>query len=178
MTLEEMVREFIEIYRPKGREELAFFSTRPFDIALDYAALAKDSRGKRFSHQRRLKRKNLELAKKFLMEKKDEFEKTKSFEAVFKIVQQITSAISGLGELYTYDTALRISVAIKHEPIHVYLHAGTRVGAKKIDIDGRRSYVSMAELSKELQILDAHEVENFLCIYKNELGSVTKRKNN
>lgn len=49
----------------------------------------------------------------------------------------------------------------------VYLHAGTREGAKKLDIEGDVALLS--DFPKEIQSLGATHAENFLCLYKNRL---------
>lgn len=176
VTLEAMVREFIGRYRAGERDELTYFKELPFDQVLEFAALAKDSRGKRFSHQRRLTRESLQQGKQAIMGIRRSLEKAESFEEILKMVQSIASKVHGLGELYAYDTALRIAAKTGHEPEKVYLHAGTRVGAKRLGIGIDRDYVPMAELPKALQLLKAHEVESFLCIYKNHFGVLGDRR--
>ncbi|WP_342619296.1 hypothetical protein [Rhodoferax sp. GW822-FHT02A01] len=176
ITLEAMVREFIDTYRHGERDELAFFKEISQEKALEFAALAKDSRGNRFSHQRRLTRESLQQGKQAIMSMLGAFQKANSFEEVLQIVRGVTSKVHGLGELYAYDTALRISAKTGHEPKHVYLHAGTRVGAKRLGIPTNRDYVPMTELPEALLLLKAHEVESFLCLYKNHFGSVVERR--
>ncbi|NBD19799.1 hypothetical protein GTZ97_03820 [Aquabacterium fontiphilum] len=171
-----MVREFIDTYRLGERDELAFFKELSPEQALEFAALAKDSRGKRFSHQRRLTRESLQQGKQAIMSMLGAFQKATSFDEVLKGVRDVTSKVHGLGELYAYDTALRISANKGHEPTLVYLHAGTRVGAKRLGIPTNRDYVPMTELPEALMPLKAHEVESFLCIYKNHFGGVVERR--
>lgn len=171
-----MVREFIGTYRAGEHDELAFFKERSLEQTLELAALAKDSRGKRFSHQRRLTRESLQQGKQAIVRMFGDFQKADSFEEILKAVRGVTSQVHGLGELYAYDTALRISAKTGHEPQHVYLHAGTRVGAKRLGILTSREYVPMTELPEALQQLKAHEVESFLCIYKNHFGGVAERR--
>ncbi len=176
VTLEAMVRDFINQHRLGEQDELMFFRKLPLEQALEFAALAKDSIGKRFSHQRRLTRQCLQQGKQAIMSMRGDFQKATSFEEVLQLVQMVTSKVHGLGELYAYDTALRISAKTGHEPKHVYLHAGTRVGAKRLGIRTNCDYVPMAELPEALKLLKPHEVESFLCIYKNQFGSVVERR--
>ncbi len=75
-----------------------------------------------------------------------------------------------VGELTVYDTALRIGAHFGLEPTRVYLHAGTRVGARVLDLDDRQSTIEMDELSAPMQRLLAREAEDLLCIYKGWLG--------
>jgi hypothetical protein len=171
-----MVREFIDTYRSGEHDELSFFRERPIEQALEFAALAKDHRGKRFSHQRRLTRESLQRGKQAIMGMLGSFQKAESFAEVLQMLRGITSQVHGLGELYAYDTALRISAKTGHEPQQVYLHAGTKVGAKRLGIHTNRDYVAMAELPKALHSLKPHEVESFLCIYKNHFGGIGERR--
>ena len=175
VTLKAMVRDYIANVRTRETEELDFFVHALFDIAFEHATLAKDRNGKRFAHQRRLTRTSLKLAYHGLKQKQTQLRQAKSFEDVFDIILQLTAKTPGLGELYAYDTALRISAKLGHRPSSVYLHAGTRVGAKRLGIDTKRTAVRKRELPEELQQLEAHEIESFLCIYKNQLGAVTQR---
>lgn len=174
-TLASMVGDFILKHRSREDSELASFKEEPFDASLERAALAKDAAGKRFSHQRRLTRESLVEAKHRLMSMRSSIESAESFSKVLEIVRRVASGIHGLGDLYSYDTALRISAALGHEPEGVFLHAGTRVGAKRLGLPARGDYLSLTQLPSDLRVLKAHEVESFLCIYKNQFGVVTRR---
>ncbi|WP_322014909.1 hypothetical protein [Paraburkholderia sp. J12] len=177
-SLEQMVRSYIRDHRPIEQQEWDFFEKAPsFDIALENAALAKNQKGQRFSHQYRLTRANLKRAHETLKKHRPQIEEAESFDDVFKIVEGIVAEIPGLGELYTYDTALRISAALQIKPEHVYLHAGTKVGAKRLGIDTKRVFIHRSDLPNDLQQLKPHEIESFLCIYKNQLGAVMRLRN-
>ena len=108
VTLEAMVREFIATNRAKEDEELAFYRNCPIEQALEFAALAKDAKEKRFSHQRRLTRASLQQGKQAIIGMQRSFQDAKSFDEVLQMVRSITSQVHGLGELYAYDTAIRI----------------------------------------------------------------------
>jgi hypothetical protein len=89
--------------------------------------------GKALTHQRRLRNESLQRGTQAIFRIHGKLEKVSSFEEILKAIQEITDKINGLGKFYTYDTALRISAKLGHKPEHVYLHAGTRVGAKHWD---------------------------------------------
>jgi hypothetical protein len=76
--------------------------------------------------------------------------------------------VYGIGELYVYDTALRIGVNLGVFPKEVYLHAGTRVGARKLGLDVSKPTVKMSFLPTHLRTLRPHEVEDVLCIFKDQ----------
>ena len=171
-TLDEIVTHYIVNHRQNIEDSLNFFKNLSFQKSLEHAAFAKDQRCMRFSHQRRVKKKSLQESYKKLLEIERTLKESESFENIFKIIQKVASSIKGLGELYTYDTALRISAGLGYEPEFVYLHAGTRVGAKQIRISVNSEYIELKVLRKELLRLKAHEVEDLLCIYKNQLGAI------
>lgn len=96
-----------------------------------------------------------------------------SFDELFDIVSTAIELIDGIGELAVYDTALRIGARFDLQPTKVYLHAGTRTGARVLGLQHTRAYIDVAELPVELQVLSASEAEDALCIYKHELTKPT-----
>jgi hypothetical protein len=71
------------------------------------------------------------------------------------------------GELTVYDAALRIGTyrELKLEPKEIYLHAGTRKGAKTLGFKGRRRSIRLDELPKAFYRLKPYQIEDCLCIY-------------
>ena len=61
------------------------------------------------------------------------------------IVSDVAADFHGIGSLTVYDTATRIGAFLKLEPDRVYLHAGTRDGARALGFDQRDS-LSASEL--------------------------------
>ena len=80
-------------------------------------------------------------------------------------------SVRGIGELYVYDTALRIGAHLRLLPRQVYLHTGTRVGARALGLDDRTTSVSLSHLPVGLRPLQPHEVEDVLCIYNDWLAT-------
>ena len=68
-----------------------------------------------------------------------------------------------------YDTAHRIGAFLGLEPEHVYVHAGTTVGAKALGLKSIDGWVAMDDLPEVFRKLKPYEVEDFLCIYKKKL---------
>lgn len=91
-----MVDDFVTNCKSGKDAELAFFGLEHFDVALDHAALAKDQRGKRFSHQRRLTRASLAEARSKLFDRASMICEATSFAEVLNIVRSITAEVSGL----------------------------------------------------------------------------------
>lgn len=174
-----IVRLYVSDIRPKTRSELDWFRHQSsLKAAIVNAATATNSQNKRYSHQRRLKKSNLEMARLQLLSNIDSIKKCKSFDSLFSLLEGMLLPISGLGELYVYDTALRIGAKLGCLPQKVYLHAGTRVGAKALGFSGKDKTLEMSELPRGFHDLEPHELEDVLCIFKDEFAGkpATKRK--
>lgn len=159
------------MYRPLARSELqGFRDEKSVSGAVERAALAIDVKGRRFSHQFRLKQKDLEAAKNKLLSSAEDLAAQSTFERLRRRVTDLLSPFAGLGELYLYDTALRIGARLGKLPQAVYLHAGTRAGAAALGLDASARTLMIGELPEELRALEPHEIEDVLCIYKDVLG--------
>ena len=137
--------------------------------AIRLAALAVSSKGKRYSHQRRLSKTALEQAQDILLENEELMRQSQDFDDLFLLFERLLSSVKELGELYIYDTALRIGAKIGVFPERVYLHTGTRIGAKALGFDGRMKTLEVSQLPEWLQQLQPHEIEDVLCIFKEML---------
>lgn len=168
-TLRGMVRHYILSSRPRARAELCTFCRLPFEEALERAALAKHKDGKRFDHQRRLRNSQLRRARNILLGAAEELRRCRSFDRIHNLIKEHLNGIRGLAELYYYDTALRIGASLGLIPKRVYLHRGTRDGARALGLDWRADSLDPRALTKELADLDPYEIEDFLCIYKDHL---------
>jgi hypothetical protein len=172
--LKAITRTYIRKIRPRAQAEIDWFAHQPsLDAAIEKAALAVNSRGKRYSHQRRLTREALKEALGNLLEKADAMEQARDFDALFGLVGAAVKPIHGLGELYVYDTSLRIGAKLNMFPTRVYLHAGTRLGASALGLDGSAATLKLSDLPSEFRTLEPHEVEDVLCIYKDELKTTS-----
>ena len=173
MSLELIVRTYTSKIQPKAQTELEWFKKQPtLILAVEKAALAINSKQKRYSHQRRLKKVNLEQARKILVANLELLNSCKSFDELFSLVEKLVRHINGIGELYVYDTTLRIGANLGLLPTKVYLHAGTRTGAKRLGFQGKEPTIAVSKFPKALQKLQPHEIEDVLCIFKDDLGQV------
>ncbi len=170
MNLEAIVRHYISNHRPHKQIELNWFRQQPsLETAINVAAKAENERGLRYSHQYRITRKAIQEANRLLLEKHDVLQKCKSFHELWQRIKIILETVKGLGELYIYDTALRIGAYLNLLPDRVYLHAGTRAGANAFGIVSRHTeWIDVSELPNILKELPPHEVEDILCIYKDK----------
>ncbi len=171
-----ILRTYTSYIRPRADAELACFRKEPTVVsAVERAALATNCEGKRYAHQRRIKRAALEAARRGMLNNLGQIRRARDFEQLFSILQALLEPIYGIGELYIYDTALRIGAKLGFLPARVYLHAGTRVGARALGLNTRLKAIDLRSLPVELRILKPHEIEDVLCIFKSELARLGSR---
>ncbi|MFO0639919.1 MAG: hypothetical protein U0183_11955 [Polyangiaceae bacterium] len=94
-----------------------------------------------------------------------------SFEELLDTVERARS--KRFGPLAVYDTALRIGANVGQLPELVYLHAGTRKGCETLfGREATRGKMSLSkdDFPKEVQALEPHEIEDFMCIFKDDFA--------
>lgn len=152
---------------PKLDQLLSWYAgCATLDDAIRAASHGLDHRGRRHPHQRRLKKPALERACADLLARSSVIAAARTFESLYDITAQVAGSIQGLGQLYAYDTALRVGAWLGVYPAAVYLHAGTRLGARAIGVDPSRETVPVTGLPEPFHVLKPHEAEDALCIYK------------
>jgi len=162
-----LVRAYRMHNRPDSVDELEFFREMPsLELAINHAAFAINRHEKRFGHQRRIPLAPLRRAKGLLIAAGSTLRFCRSFHELHTLLASIFTPVRGLGELYVYDTALRLGSFLKLSPEHVYLHAGTRAGARALGLSLSEGFVRVSSLPKAIQVLEPQEIEDFLCIYK------------
>jgi len=172
MNLKTIVRMYVQRIRPRAQAELDWFIRQPtLRDAIKNAALARNSRGKRYSHQRRIKRVAIQEALSILSNESDRIERSRTFAQLFRLINAALEDIPGIGELYVYDTSLRIGAKLNLFPNKVYLHAGTRLGARALGLRDAGA-LDVSELPKQFRLLKPHEIEDVLCIFKDELTTL------
>jgi len=117
----------------------------------------------------RLSQTTLEQARDILLKNEEQICRSQDFDDLFLLLERLLSSVKGLGELYIYDTALRIGSKIGVSPERVYLHAGTRLSAKALGLDSRMKTLEVSQLPEWLQQLQPNEIEDMLCIFKDKL---------
>jgi hypothetical protein len=170
------LRDLVATFRAErigcGRAELDTFRAEPtLAAAIERAALAKTPEGKRYRHQARLAPTTLQEAQRALIDAP--LKNCRSFDDLHALVHSTIRGIRGIGELMVYDTALRIGAKMGLRPTVVYLHRGTREGARALGISGAAKYVELSVLPKELRSLVPDEAEDFLCVFKKQLKELS-----
>lgn len=162
-----VLRHYDRHHRTDALRQIQYFRSVPtLDSAVREAALARDHRGKRYRHQTRIRRASLTKGHQRLAERLQAIERVTDFDGLLRLVSEAVDGIGGLGELWRYDTAFRIGANLELFPEKVYLHSGTRVGARRLGLTSTSPALDMATLPKALRGLPPHECEDVLCIYK------------
>jgi hypothetical protein len=172
VTLDEIVSDYIREYRDDARKEMHFFEIQcsPSE-AIRKAALCELPSGRRHPHQRRIPRILLEKVEVRLQGINRKLAKAADFAALHRLVENEIGDIKGIGALTVYDITHRIGAHFGKPPKLVYLHAGTRMGARVFNISGDSFDPKI--LPKAFKRLVPSEVEDCLCIYKNNLRDGT-----
>jgi hypothetical protein len=171
MDLESAIKHYVKEHLAELEEVKKWYNKKlTLEKAIKEASLGQILRfGKKKmdSHQYRVGYENCELGYEELMKYKNEIIKAKSFEDLFEITEKIRIKVNRIGDLWSYDTALRIGFNMGFEPKEVYLQSGVIDGLNKVLPSNRYKgrCISLKELPKELQVLRPYQVENFLCIY-------------
>lgn len=132
---------------------------------------------KRYGHQTRIRRQSIAHARTALLAAEDAIARAESFDALVNIFARQLRDVPGTGELYRYDTAFRIGAYLGRLPERVYLHSGTRAGARALGLPYQKDALEMSEVPAELRHRAAYEVEDILCIYKDVFrGGETRRQ--
>ena len=125
----------------------------------------------RESHQNRFKKETLIKSRDILFNNINELKKTKDYHSLYMTIRKLIIPIQGVGELYCYDTTLKIGSFLKIFPDYIYLHRGTRIGAERLRLAYKKEYLTMKEIPREFKKLLPYELEDFFCIYKDEFNT-------
>ncbi len=164
------IKSIISHYRKKhllsALAELGYYRTLPdLYICCHKAALAINHKGKRYKHQARISKTTLSNARSILLNNAKLIEEVKNFDELIALIDNLLKSVKGIGELYIYDTSIRIGSHIGYLPNKIYLHADARTGARRLGFKNRIS-IEMTEFKNEFQYLEPFEVEDILCLYK------------
>ena len=143
--------------------------------AIEHAAAAHNEELKRHPHQTRVTRTTIRAATIILRRLQFEIQACSDFDALHTLFEKELGSVKGIGEMYIYDCAQRIGWALRRHPSRIYLHRGTRDGAKAVGIEVQgRNTIEVDELPEDLRVLTASELEDLLCIFKDELKIVRR----
>jgi hypothetical protein len=106
------------------------------------------------------------------MARYDEIESCQDFDALFGLIERTVLPIPGAGEMLVYDIAQRLGLFMGFQPDKVYMHRGTRVGAKALGLSARRKAIPLSDFPKALAFLGSYRLEDVLCIYRAALARI------
>lgn len=169
-----IVQDYIQHVRQPACEHLAFYAEQPsLEDALEVVSSWRSPEGKIERRQRRLRRDVKRIAGELI--RKLELRSATSFEEVFQRVQEGIGGLRGAGDRAVYDVALRLSAVLGLPPKRVYLHRGSRAGARALGLRTTERSLSLDAFPPEFRRLHAWEIENLLCVYKDKLGTSIDR---
>lgn len=165
-----MWREILQDYDRRhccnAEQQIAWFrGQRSIRRAIEVAARATDEHGRRYSHQYRIRRGTIAHATVALLGAAGAIRRATSFDALLGLIATQLQDVPGAGELYRYDTAFRIGAYLGVFPTRIHLHAGTRAGARALNLDYKKSALDLNEVPVALRHRSPHEIEDILCIY-------------
>lgn len=172
-SLARLVAHYVETVRPRRASEHAYYAgLTTLADAVRIAVSCRAPDGKRHPHQRRIARATLAEASRRIARR--DLSRIQSFGVLHETISTACADVAGFGVLTRYDIACRIGAWLRLEPECVYLHAGTRAGAKALRLAHRNLSLDSADLPRELRRLAPGEVEDFLCIYKEVLAGTQR----
>lgn len=174
-SLDAVVDDYISRCRDRADGESRWFAIqKSLDAAIENAGMARAPSGKRLSHQRRIPKAVLRVWTDELMASAPRIKKADTFAKLHDLIAAKARELHGIGQLSVYDTARRLGAFLRLEPERVYLHAGTREGARLFGL-ADRDWLLPSDLPRSFRRLTAGEIEDCLCIYRDELATIIKR---
>ena len=169
MSLQSEIADYRENELRELHELVRFFKSLPFHSAIEYAASGVTPHRKIHPHQRGIGVKQLRQSAALLREYNSAIRKAKSFAHLFFITEAVKSELKGLGDLWSYDTALRMAFnrGKTFFPQAVFVQRGVMKGIKKIfkKMPVKQRTLPVKIFPKEVRSLKPFEIENFLTIW-------------
>ena len=140
-------------------------------LAIYVAASSINSDGKIHGHQRRVGYKASKNFTLHLQTCEDEIKQAENFDELLTMIKSNKTYM--IGSLTVYDTAERIGAFLGLFPTKVYLHCGVREGAiRLLGTIGKKKSLKLTDFPLQWQKsnLNARQIENILCIYKNHMN--------
>jgi hypothetical protein len=169
MSLQSDIADFRENELRELHELARFFMSLSFHSAIEYAASGVTPHRKIHPHQRGIGVKQLRQSAARLKEYSSAIRKAKSFADLFIITEAVKSTQKGLGDLWSYDTALRMAFnrGKTFYPQAVFLQKGNMKGIRKIFLrmPVKQRTFPVKIFPKEIRSLKPFEIENFLTVW-------------
>jgi len=169
MSLQSEIADYRENEWRELHELERFFQSLSFLSAIEYAASGVTPHRKIHPHQRGIGVKQLRQSAVLLKKYTTAIRKAKSFADLFIITDAVKSGLKGLGDLWRYDTALRMAFnrGRTFYPQAVFVQKASMKGIKKIfsKMPMKQRTLLLNIFPKEIQSLKPFEIENFLSVW-------------
>jgi hypothetical protein len=176
-TYKSIIRHYTSHCRVNSQREIDWFKSQDINGIIHNSSHAIDECGRRYFHQRRITKKAIFRAENIIRNNWKLISESKDFENLHELLRKKLTYVFGLGDLYIYDTSFRIGAFLNLFPRQIYLHAGTKTGARKLGIEIRnRTKIYKSDLPIEFRVLEPHESEDILCIYKTSFELIRQHK--
>jgi hypothetical protein len=160
-------------YRDNELRELheleRFFKSLSFHSAIEYSASGVTPHRKIHPHQRGIGVNQLRQGALVLKKYTPAIRKAKSFADLFIITEAVRSQLRRLGDLWSYDTALRMAFnrGKTFYPQAVFVQKTVKKGIKKIfhKIPLRQPTLPLKIFPREIQSMKPFEIEYFLSVW-------------
>jgi hypothetical protein len=180
-TFEDVARHYLQERASQVEAEMEWFGSQSltFPQAIERGCKSICENGSLHSHQWRPFQRWHDAPKQaadVLIRLQTRIETTRNFDDdLYPLIAGELTLVPGIGALGYYDIAHRIGAWLrpKLEPLQVYLHQGTRQGAKVVL--GQRANsdrVPMSDFPEDLRQLTAAQLEDALCIYRGTLARI------
>lgn len=153
--------DYIRRVRPRVEAEAKHYAHGPAVERIRRAAVAEGPGGHKHKHQWRIPPTVLDKFAARLVARTKDITSARTFATLLAVIK--SARIKGVAELTIYDTAVRIGKGQGLEPDAVYLHAGTRKGAKLLGLNVNRPSIPIDDFPPDLAGLAPAEIEDLLC---------------
>jgi len=124
-------------------------------------------------HEHCISKQKLQKAESHLQANVQTIRSATTFEQLHDIVGRLIRPPFKAANLLVYDFALRIGAYKDLRPECIYVHRGALDGAAHVLGQTRLpSFIQMSSLPPEFAALEPYEVEDFLCIYADDLAQL------
>ena len=165
MNLKSDVEEYIKDYLPSLLSLKEFYERKELLDAINCASRGINPNSKMDRHFYHIGYVTCEKGCVKLLALESEIINCITYEDIFDITDQIKKEVFGLGDLWKYDTALRIGFNLRLYPEKIYIHAGVVKGVKKYFELKKHKDIDLLFSDPDISILKPFEAENFLCIW-------------
>jgi hypothetical protein len=173
--LEELVEQYLAGPARDAAAEEAFFGDRSVELgaALARAGRSLQSDGTLHEHQRRIGHEIARSLPPALIARAAAISSSSTFHRLLEEVEIAVGRIRRVGELAVYDVAHRIGCHLGLSPARIYLHCGTRAGARALGLPWHARSLDPSVLPPVLKRLTPGQAEDFLCIFKDRLAGLS-----